>query len=137
MSIAAKEKRAVYASLETIAASRLDDGQDVVLVECTIQRRAAVSRGSEGDSLARDRWIWPGLVVGGDKSIDIDQLGRIGGLPRGGGTTHVGLVVSQLRSIVRALDSAPRRRPGCASKNSVVAGLMTLQFERMFGVLCG
>src|SRR6266849_7294736 len=91
MRVAAEEQRPVDTCLMAVAAGRFDNGQDVVFVEGSMKRRAAVSRRPKRHSLAGDRRIRVYVVVGGDQSIDVDQVRRISRLSGGGGARHVGL----------------------------------------------
>ena len=86
--ITADEQWAVGPGLLTVAAGRLDHGQDVVLVERSVQRRTAVSRGPERDPLTGDSRIGLERVIRVDQSIEIDQLRGVSGLPGAGINGH-------------------------------------------------
>ena len=53
MGVDADEKRAVDSLLPAVDAGRLGDGEDVLFVERTLERCAAVARRSERDALRR------------------------------------------------------------------------------------
>ncbi len=82
MRILHKKQWAVYALPLAVPANRLRDGQDVVLVEGTIERRAAVAGGAETDALGTIAGVGPYRVVSRDETVNIDEHGRWGGLSR-------------------------------------------------------
>ena len=69
----AEKERPVDAALFAVAADRLGDRQDVMLVERALERRAAMPRRAEGDALRRDRRVRDPGVVRGDELADVDE----------------------------------------------------------------
>src|SRR2546425_5645827 len=92
MGVAADEQRAVVALRRAVATDRLADREDVILVECAAERRAAVARRPEGHALGRVGWVRDDVVVGAQKGVDIDQgpwVGRLAGPIAGGQSRHL------------------------------------------------
>ena len=77
----AEKERSVDRVRRAIQTDRLGHRQDVPLVEALFERRAAMSRGAEGDPLRRHRRIGPLGIVGRDQPRHVDQQRRFGGLP--------------------------------------------------------
>ncbi len=80
VSVAPDEERPVVALRLAVAADRLRRGEDVGLVECGAEGRAAMAGGAEGDPLGGVGGVGAELVVGPQQSVDVDELGGIGGL---------------------------------------------------------
>ena len=73
VSVPAKEERAVDPMCPAVETDRLDDRQDVRLVEARLERRAPVPGGPEGYALRRHRGIRPLRGVRGDEPRYVNQ----------------------------------------------------------------
>jgi hypothetical protein len=78
--VAGHEQRPVGALPLPVLADGLADGHDVVLVEGRAQAGAAVPGRAERDLLGRDRRVGVTLAVGRQQAVEVDEVGRLGGL---------------------------------------------------------
>src|SRR6185369_2760712 len=74
------EERAVDPLLRAIAADRLGDGEDVLLVEARLQRRSPVPGSAERDALRGDGGVRHLGEIGADELGDVDEHRRRSGL---------------------------------------------------------
>ena len=82
MSVHAEKKRPVNFLRRAVVANRLSDCEDVPLVECAVERGAAMAGCAEDDALARVVRVGTQRVVGRDKLRNIHQDRRIGRFSR-------------------------------------------------------
>jgi hypothetical protein len=88
MGVDAQEERSVDALLLPVKADGLSDRMDMGLVEGTVERRATVTGGPEGDALLRHGGVGTVDVIGRDETGDIGQHPLLGRLPGVGGNIH-------------------------------------------------
>ena len=82
--VEAEEQRAVNALSLAVAADGLADREHVPFVEGPLERRAAMPRRAEGDSLGRHQGVGDLSVIGRDQPGDVEQHRRRGQTgPRG------------------------------------------------------
>ena len=72
--VTADEQRSVDTLRRAVLDDRRGDGDDVRLVELTVQRSAAVARRSERDALSHVGRVRDDVVVGGDDIVDVDEV---------------------------------------------------------------